>query len=230
MSGYVRSQKFFCCLPVRLGVFVLSLIAMVGGSFVAAIGWIQVSQFGNHPREKSEEIAMWIHSSMFSLLGLLAVLGFVGCLIKSRGMVSSFAVALAIHLGFSVASGIFTLYTVFRQSPQESIDKCLNGSTDESVIESCKNGVSIMKGLLIAVYIITWLIQLYAYFVVERYVDQLDDEEMAKHTVVVPRAMVAEIGVPQATTYNGFGSSAYPFSSPRHAHGVANGQDPSNRV
>jgi len=209
----------------------MSLIAMVGGSFVAAIGWIQVSQFSNHPVEKSEEIALWIHSSMFSLLGLLAVLGFIGCLIKSRGMVSSFAVALAIHLGFSVASGIFTLYTVFKQSPQDVVDKCVNGSTEDSVIESCKNGVGLMKGLLIAIYIITWLIQLYAYFVVERYVDQLDDEEMAKHTVVVPRAMVSEVGAPQVTTYNGFASSsAYPFSSPRHAHGVANGQDPSNRV
>jgi len=197
---------------------------------VAAMGWIQVSQFGKHPVEKSEEIAMWIHSSMFSLLGLLAVLGFVGCLIKSRGMVSSFAIALAIHLGFSVASGIFTLYTVFRQSPQESIDKCVNGSTDESVIESCKTGVNIMKGLLIAIYIITWLIQLYAYFVVERYVDQLDDEEMAKHTVVVPRTMVAEVSAPQVTTYNGFGSSAYSFSTPRNAHGAASGQDPSNHV
>ena len=97
---------------------------------------------------------------MFSFLGLLAVLGFVGCLIKSRGMVSAFAIALAIHLGFSVASGIFTIYATFKRNPQDTIDKCVNGSTDNSVIESCKNGVGIMKGLLIAIYIITWLIQL----------------------------------------------------------------------
>jgi len=223
MSGYVRSQKFCCCLPVRFGVFILSLIAMVGGSFVAAMGWIQVSQFGSHPVDKAEEIAMWIHSSMFSLLALLAVLGFLGCLIKSRGMVSSFAIALAVHLGFSVAAGIFTIYTVFKQNPQDLIEKCVNGSTDESVTDNCKTSVNIMKGVMIAIYVVTWLIQLYAYFVVERYVDQLDDEDMAKHTVVVPRAMVAEVA--PITTY-----SAYPFSTPRNAHGVANGQDPSNRV
>jgi len=227
MSGHVRTQKFFCCLPVRLGVFILSLLCMVGGSFVAAMGWIRVASFAEHPVSKTEEIAIWIHSVMFSLLGLLAVMGFLGCLIKSRGMVSSFAFALAIHLGFSVASGIFTIYMVFKQNDQETITKCINGSTDDSVIESCKNGVGLMKGLMIAIYIITWLIQLYAYFVVERYVDQLDDEEDAKHTVVVPRSMVAETA--PATTYNGFGSS-YPFASPRNAHGVATGQDPSNRV
>lgn len=133
---------------------------MVGGSFVAAMGWIQVSQFGTRPVDKSEEIAMWIHSSMFSLLALLAVLGFLGCLIKSRGMVSSFAVALAIHLGFSVAAGIFTIYSVFKQPTQDLIDKCVNGSTDDSATDSCKTSVNIMKGLIIAVYVVTWLIQL----------------------------------------------------------------------
>jgi hypothetical protein len=231
MSGYVRSQKFCCCLPVRFGVFVLSLVAMVGGSFVAAIGWIQVAQFGTHPREQWEEIALWIHSSMFSLLGLLAILGFLGCLIKSRGMVSSFAIGLAIHLGFSLASGIFTLYTLFKQSPQETIDKCVNGSEDQAVIEACGNGIGLMKGIMVAVYIITWLIQIYAYFVVERYVDQLDDEMMAKHTVVIPRSMTAaDISDPQPTTYNGYRSAPYAFTTPRNAHGVGSGEDPSNRV
>jgi len=195
---------------------------------VAAMGWIRVASFSQHPVEKAEEIAIWIHSVMFSLLGLLAVLGFIGCLIKSRGMVSSFAFALAIHLGFSVASGIFTIYTFFKASDQDTIAKCVNGSTDESTIESCKSGVGLMKGLMIAIYVVTWMIQLYAYFVVERYVDQLDDEEDAKHTVVVPRTMMTESAAP-ATTYNGFGSS-YPFATPRNAHGATPGQDPSNRV
>jgi len=203
---------------------------MVGGSFVAAIGWIQVAQFGTHPRERWEEIALWIHSSMFSLLGLLAIMGFLGCLVKSRGMVRAFAVALALHFGFSLASGIFTLYMLFRQTPQETVDKCVNGSEDEAVIQACGNSIGIMKGLMVAIYVLTWLIQLYAYFVVERYVDQLDDEMMAKSTVVIPRSM-AQISGPQPTTYNGYGSAPpYAFSTPRNAHGVASGEDPSNRV
>jgi len=67
-----------------------------------------------------------------------------------------------------------------------------------------------------------------AYFIVERYADQLEDEAMAENTVVIPR-MVQEIGAPQVTTYNGFASS-YPFSAPRQAYGVTHGQDPSNHV
>jgi len=67
-----------------------------------------------------------------------------------------------------------------------------------------------------------------AYFIVERYADQLEDEAMAENTVVIPR-MVQEIGAPQVTTYNGFASS-YPFSASRQAYGVTHGQDPSNHV
>jgi len=97
---------------------------------------------------------------MFSILGFLAVLGFIGCLAKSRRMVAGFAIALAIHLGFSVASGIFSIYLVFRQPPEEAIEACTNGSTDPNVVASCKNGTGVMKGIMIAIYVLTWLIQL----------------------------------------------------------------------
>lgn len=233
MSVPVRSSKFCCCLPVRFGVFVLSLLAMVGGSFVAAFGWIQVSQLGKNPMDKADEIALWIHSSMFTILGALAVLGFIGALIKNRGMVSGFAIALAIHLGFSIASGIFRLYSLFRQNPQEALASCLNEAGEDSeAAKTCQNGLAILKGVMVAIYIITWLIQLYAYFVVERYADQLEDEEMAKNTVVIPRTGY-DTSTPQMTTYNGFASSAagsYPFTESRQAYGVTRGQDPSNRV
>jgi len=158
---------------------------------------------------------------MFSILAFLALLGFIGCLAKSRRMVAGFAIALAVHLGFSVASGIFSIYLFFRQSPQEAIEACANGSTDPSMIESCQNGLGAMKGVMIAIYIVTWLLQLYAYFIVEWYVDQLDDEELEKH-VVIPNNMAQP-------SVNNYGPT-YAFSTPVNAHGVTAVQDPSNRV
>jgi len=209
-------------LPVRLGVFLLSLLAMAVGSFVAAVGWIRISQLSTYPLTNSDRIALWIHAVMFSILGFLAVLGFIGCLAKSRRMVAGFAVALAIHLGFSVASGILSIYLLFKQDPQDAIDSCVNGSTDPSVIDSCKNGTGFMKGVIVAIYVVTWLLQLYAYFIVEWYVDQLDDEEMEKHAVVIPNNMAQP-------SVNNYGPT-YAFSSPRNAYGVTAGQDASYRV
>ena len=37
--GYVRSHKFCCCIPVRLGVFVMSTVGLLGATIVAAVGW-----------------------------------------------------------------------------------------------------------------------------------------------------------------------------------------------
>ncbi|CAA7262564.1 unnamed protein product [Cyclocybe aegerita] len=229
----VRSRKFCCCFPVRFGVFVLSMFAMIGGSFVAAIGWIQVSQLNENPLPVSDQIALYIHSGIFTVLALLAVFGFFGALVRNRSLTSAFAIALAVHLGFSVASGIFTLVTLFKQDPQVTLAKCLNGvsvaDAGEAKVEVCKSEVAIFKGVMVAAYVITWLIQLYAYIIVERYVDQLDEEADAANPVVIPRSTVVEITNPQVTTYNGFQSS-YPFSTPHQAYGVTRGQDPATNM
>jgi len=227
MSGSVRSRKFCCFLPVRLGVFVLSLLAMVGGSFTAAAGWIQVSQLQQNPLGQDETIALWIHSAMFTILALVSVFGFIGAIIKNRRMISSFAIALAVHLGLSIASGIFTLYSLFKQDSSVAIAQCLSASTD-ATSDACKSALAVMKGLMVAIYVVTWLIQLYFYFIVERYVDQLDDEEMAKNAFVIPRTML-EVGPPQLTTYGDF-PQGYAFTGSRQAFGVTRGQDPSNNV
>lgn len=201
---------------------------MIGGAFTAAAGWIQISQLQQNPRTKDETIALWIQSVMFSILALVSVFGFIGAIIKNRRMISSFAVALAIHLGFSVASGIFTLYSLFRQNSSDAITQCLSASTDATT-DGCRSGLAIIKGLMVAIYVVTWFVQLYFYFIVERYVDQLDDEEMAKNTVVIPRTMMETAGAPQVTTYGGF-APTYPFAEPRQGFGVTRGQDPSNNV
>jgi hypothetical protein len=229
MPVSVRSRKFCCFLPVRFGVFVLSLVAMVGGSFVAAVGWIKVSQINQKPIDRNEEIALWIQSSVFTLLAVLAVFGFLGVMIKSRGMVSSFASGLAIHFGISLASGIFALVSLFKVDGEETVKKCLEASTDATE-DSCKQGVAVMKGLMVGIYVITWIIQLYAYFIVERYADQLDDEELAKNTVVIPRALQEVSGAPHVTTYSAFVAPApYHFTESQQAFG-AHRRDPSNNV
>ena len=53
-----------------------------------------------------------------------------------------------------------------------------------------------------------------AYFIVERYMEQLDDECLAdKAILVVLRMVVIEAGGPQVTTYAGFAASHLPTLS-----------------
>jgi len=224
MSSYVRSRTFCCCLPVRFGVFLLSLLGLAGGGLVAIIGWIQLSHLKEHPLGKIDQISLWIQSSMFTLLAVLAIFGFIGAIIKNRGMVSGFAVAIAIHLGFSIAAGSFAIYTMFARNSQATIDRCIEKANDDSdaTKQSCKNGLILLKALVVVIYVLTWLIQLYAYFVVERYVDQLDEERMLENPTV-PRTMVLQVGGPQVTAGV---APTYPFTDPNQAFG--RGQGPNN--
>jgi len=223
--SYVRSQTFCCCLPVRFGVFLLSLLGLAGGGFVAAVGWIQLSHLNEHPLGKIDQIALWIQSSLFSLLALLAIFGFIGAMIKNRGMVSGFATGIAIHLGFSIIASCFAIYAMFKRNSQAILDKCIQRANDNSdaTVQSCKKGIILIKALVVVIYVLTWIIQLYAYFVVERYVDQLDEERLFENPVM-PRTMVLQVAGPQVTA--GVVPPTYAFTEPQQSFG--RGQGPNN--
>jgi len=188
----LESKKFCFCLPVRLGVFVVSLITMLAGSIIAAIAWIQVAQQNGKRVEVTDQVAAYVHAAIFSMLGVLSVFGFVGSLTRVRGLIVSYSVGLALHLGLSIASGVFTMFTIFRPNPANSVESCIKESnpTPELLEETkniCNTGMAIAKGVIVAIYVVSWLLQLYAYFIVDRYSDQLEEEEMAKLAAVLPQ-------------------------------------------
>lgn len=251
-SFKVETRKFCCCLPARLGVFVLSLLSIMAGGFMGVIGWMQVADLREHPMETSDEVALFMHSSIFTLLAFLAIFGFAGSLLKHRSMVLAFSVGLAIHLGLSVISGIFTLYAIFRQSPAAAIERCINGATDEETKTTCQTGTTIVKGLLVAIYIISWLFELYGYFVTERYAEQLEEEEVAKMMPILPQHINhvndphAYAPYPKRYSYSSYYDSrqsyaerypapqpqtrerppsGYAYALPDNAYGVSRGKD-----
>ena len=81
-------------------------------------------------------------------------------------MVSGFGTAIALHLGFSIASGCFSIYTMFARNSQEAIDKCTEKAGDESdaTVQSCKKALILFKAIVVTVYVLMWLIQLCKFF------------------------------------------------------------------
>jgi len=220
----IKSKKFCFCLPVRLGVFVVSLLTMLAGSVIGVIGWMQVAGFRQHPVEVTDEIAAYIHASIFSLLGLLSIFGFVGSLAKQRGLVIAYSIGLAIHLGLSIASGVFTIYSIFRPNPATSVDECIKQAAPppellEETKNICNTGMAVAKGVIVAIYVISWLLQLYAYFVVERYADQLEEEEMAKLAAIMPQQPhhpMAYVGYPHRFSYDAYSNHRRSYEDTRY--------------
>lgn len=160
------------------------------------------------------QIAIYFSSAMYTLLALVSLFGFVGAIIKSISMVASFASSLLVHLVFSVGIGIYAIYTVFKQDPRDVFDRCMSNVTGPSNYghSICKDSFAILKGATIGVYVITWLLQLYAYFVVQRYVEQLEHEEGLKRKVI-ENLTVSRPAPINVTTYSAFGSATQPRSA-----------------
>jgi hypothetical protein len=95
-----------------------------------------------------------------SILALVGAFGLFGAISKKTGLVSLFGSMLAFHLGFSIATGVFTIYTLFKRNSDEALANCVNGSTDQNVIDGCKEGLKILKIVIVVVYVVTWLVEL----------------------------------------------------------------------
>jgi len=208
--AYIRSRKFCCCLPVRFGVFVMSVAAMLGGGLVAIAGWIQVKNLHEHPLSKGDENALYIHAVMFSILALVGAFGLFGAISKKTGLVSLFGSMLAFHLGFSIATGVFTIYTLFKRNSDEALANCVNGSTDQKVIDGCKEGLKVLKIVIVVVYVVTWLVELYGCLIVTSYVKQLKEEEALTGVAVNPNAPMTAYTPP----------TNYAFTQPVQSHGT----------
>jgi hypothetical protein len=135
--------------------------------------------------------------------------------------------------GFSIASGAFFLYTLFHQTGDNDIQSCINGSTDDLKKEACKKGFEVIRGVIVGVFVLVWLIELCAYsnfqllrqshayklnhidgcIIVSNYVEQLDEEEAAQY----PDATVG-LGA-LGTTYNKDFVPNYAFASPYGGRG-----------
>jgi len=225
---YIRSRKFCCCIPVRFGVFILSLCGIAGGILVCIVGWIAVSQLWKHPLPTADTVGLWLHASLFTLLTLLSLFGFIGCLIKSRNAVHAYAVGIILTLILSIASGSYSLWALFSRNSQQAVDNCLNGGADAITQAVCKNGVNVYKGFTVALYIVIWLLMLYAWVIVDNYVEQLEDEMSVTETrqminaISQPHVTVAPIAVPAYASYPGSQGprTGYAFSQDHQSYGV----------
>ncbi|KAJ7267527.1 hypothetical protein C8J57DRAFT_367799 [Mycena rebaudengoi] len=186
---HVHSRKFCCCLPVRMGVFIMTILAVLGGGIVAVAGWIQVKNLRKETGEKSDERAIYIHAIMFSILALIGFFGLVGTIAKRLRLVSLFSTMLSFHLGFSIGTGIYTMYIIFKRNSADAIRDCMNDENNKNFTEDqCKSALKIAKGFIIGIYVVTWLIELYGCIIADQLRQATEGREEGQNDREYPRA------------------------------------------
>jgi len=219
--GSVRSRKFCCCIPVRFGAVMMTTLFLLGGSILAAVGWHGVTHKEQLHLTHNQEVSLVISSISHTLLALISLFGLIGCIIKRRSYISLYSTVIAFHLGFSIATGAFFIYTLFHKVGDSEINNCIANDVDDlnlnlnlNGIEDCMRGFMIYRGVLVAAYVVFWLLQLWGCVIVADYVAQLKEEEEGEELDYPPPAQTAASTPPMATTYN-----QYSFAQPENSFG-----------
>jgi hypothetical protein len=173
----VPSRTFLCCIPVRAGVVIISLIGLLGGSLMAALAIIQMKRSAGSTGNK---VALIIQIVIYILLAILSVFGLAGAISRKLAFIRLYFWMVFLHLLLSIGLGIFAIQNNFKNSP-EYVSECASGSDDPSVLKSCQDGSNLFKGIMIAVFVFIWLLEIWACTIVHSYSKQLV-EEQAKDT------------------------------------------------
>lgn len=163
------TRTFLCCIPVRVGVVLLTLLGFMGSCLITAVAII------NLKRSEGSKTALIIQIVIYILLAIVSIFGLVGAITRRLTFVRVFFGMLVTHLIFSIVTGAIAIHSLFKDAPNY-ISECVSGSDESSVLKSCQNGANLRKGVTIGVFIVAWLLEIWACLIVHKYNQQLVEE------------------------------------------------------
>jgi hypothetical protein len=240
------SKHFLFCIPVRFGVFIMSLsmllLALVGGA--ASIFLLQFVLRG----EKSEwfqdieipvgyKVTLGLMAGVNVLVAIFSPFGFIGAIIRKRGFVKAYSSLLwfswGANLGISIAVSVALAMNSTRAKLQGICDKIPDEVADDNpdAIQDCKDWIAnfnrprtLVPYIIFTVLSLLW--HLYGCIIVGRYVKQLEEEQAFKRDggssrsgpkSFYPHDPVAQQSEPLTTP-----AASYAYSDPHHAFGGKN--------
>ncbi|KAJ7072611.1 hypothetical protein C8F01DRAFT_254838 [Mycena amicta] len=213
------APKYLCCLPLRLGVLLISFInflasAVVSGALAALL--ILDAQGKDHfthgdttvdvhltGKYKYAAIAVAV---VYGLVAIISLTGFIGAIRKSESMVRVFSALckffLALQVAVSVAAIILSIV-----NKDELKKLCIGDSTNQSVIDACNNFAGQRLWSLIVGSIVPLIFQAYGVYIIAAYARKLrmDDESAVMYRSGPGYVKVA-------------GEEAHPLTAPSYPH------------
>jgi hypothetical protein len=87
----------------------------------------------------------------------------IGTIIKRRTFVAMYRSIISLHLGFSIATGAYFIYTLFHKVGEEDVNNCIaNNMRNHLKAKDCKKQFEITRAMVIGLFIVFWLFELCA--------------------------------------------------------------------
>jgi len=170
-------ETFCCCIPVRFGVFILSLLTIAGGGIISAASWLQFVKLGSDA-DTAQKVILIVAGVVYGVLAAFSLFGFIGAVCASRPLVKSYSVILWINWLLSLAAGGLAIWQLFRSNSTDTVVDSCRAADPQATVDDCTNAFKIIRIVYIVIFAVLELIVLYACVIVSRYVDQLSQEQM----------------------------------------------------
>ncbi|KAJ7076872.1 hypothetical protein B0H15DRAFT_574726 [Mycena belliarum] len=173
--------KYLCCLPLRLGVLLISFVQfLVSAAAAAGLTYLLVldsqGKFDTQYVTNRVRIIAIVVAVVYGIFALISLTGFIGAIRKKESYVGAFSNLLRFFLGLTITVVIayFILYFVDKSQFRKL---CIGSSTDQNVINACNGSTKLSVWAMVISAIIPILFQAYGVYIVSAYVKKLHNEQ-----------------------------------------------------
>ncbi|KAJ7647264.1 hypothetical protein FB45DRAFT_892900 [Roridomyces roridus] len=224
---FFGGTKFCCCLPVRVGVIIMSILGMLFAGLLSILLWFEVDSSPN--MSKGERTVFIITGLVETLLFVASILGFVGAVVRKQVFVQIYAYFLYFHFLLNVGVAAYLLWFLVHASTSDQVKACQEAIKNTQAQSQCTGLFKIGLGVYGAVAGIVLLTEMYGAIIVARYVNQIQRE---KRTSKIQQGAFRLGGKPNGGRYSTIKGEEddIPLRSARQSKVVQPEFDPYNEV
>ncbi|EIN11330.1 hypothetical protein PUNSTDRAFT_118791 [Punctularia strigosozonata HHB-11173 SS5] len=160
-------RTFCCCLPLRLGVVIISFVSLLLSGFLSVILWYEVRVTST--MSGSERAVFAGAGVVESLLCVASILGFVGAIVKKQSFIIVYVYFLYFHLVINCAVAGYFLYMIVHAANTDIVKACKEGLRSDQAKDQCDGLLKFAKWVYFAVASTVLLVEMYTTIVVTRY-------------------------------------------------------------
>ncbi|KAJ7251504.1 hypothetical protein B0H12DRAFT_1119259 [Mycena haematopus] len=172
---FCGGTTFCCCLRVRLGVIIMTVLGMLFAGLLAILLWFELATTTDM---SNEERAIFIVAGLVeTVLFVASILGFVGAVVRKQLFVQIYAYFIYFHFLLNLGVAIYLLYMLVHVSTTDQVKACQLAIQNTGAQQQCTGLLKIGLGIYGAVAGVVLLTELYGALIVARYLNQVQREK-----------------------------------------------------
>ncbi|KAF7315608.1 DUF1746 domain-containing protein [Mycena indigotica] len=215
---FFGGTTFCCCLRVRLGVMIMSVLGMLFAGILSILLWFEVSTALN--LTSKEKAALVIAGLVETLLFVASMLGFVGAVVRKQLFVQIYAYFIYVHFVLNLGVAAFLLYTLVHVSTTDQNKACQLAIQNADAQNQCTNLFRVGLGVYGAVAAGVLLAEMYGAIIVARYVNQIQREKRNTRA-----SRISRMSARASARYSSIKDASEHDSIPLHATNTPHAED-----